>query len=63
MGELCGTSGFKKLEILQVLATYARGANSVVVSKSQVTTSLHLVYRTELQGNGLLQFFKIQSFS
>lgn len=58
VGELWGTSGFEKLKIV---AAYARGANSVVVSESQVTTSLYLVYGTELQGNGWLQFFKIPS--
>lgn len=34
-GELWGTSGFKKLKILQIVTAYARGANSGVVSKSQ----------------------------
>lgn len=34
-GELWGTSGFKKLKILRIVTAYARGANSVVVSKSQ----------------------------
>lgn len=63
VGQLWDTSGFKKLKILQIVTAHARGANSVVVSQSQVTMSLHLVYRTELQGNGMLQFFKIPSFS
>lgn len=35
----------------------------MVLSESQVTMSLYLVYGTGLQGNGLLQFFKIPSFS
>lgn len=57
LGELWGTSPFKKLKILQIVAA---NANSMVMS--QVTMSLYLVYRTELQGNGLLQFFKMPSF-
>lgn len=35
VGELWGTSGFKKLNILLIVTAYARGANSVVVSESQ----------------------------